>query len=88
MWKSKNSLKGFQGIDNRSARLSGSAEINFENETHNIEEDDDCFTIGLNEIHIPFKNLDCFEILQNVDLKYFYAKCRDALKKIYDQDFK
>ena len=37
--------------------------MNFEQEAHNPEEDDDCFTIGLNEIHIPFKNLDSFEIL-------------------------
>ena len=65
-----------------------SERLNFENEAHNPEEDDDCFTIGLNEIHIPFRNLDEFDILQNVDLKYFFTKCRDALKKIYDDDFK
>ena len=50
--------------------------------------DDDCFVIGRLEILIPFANLDSFEILQNVDLKYFYTKCREALKKIYDESFK
>ena len=42
-------------------------------------EDDESFVIG-EEILIPFCNLDSFEILQNVDLGYFYTKCREVLK--------
>ena len=64
-WKSKNSLRLIDRDSRASVRLSTSLtdKMNFEQEAHNPEEDDDCFTIGLNEINIPFKNLDSFEIL-------------------------
>lgn len=63
-WKSKNSLRLIERDSRGSARMSILTDkMNFEQEAHNPEEDDDCFTIGLNEIHIPFKNLDSFEIL-------------------------
>lgn len=86
-WKSKNSLRLID-IRNPSKVSSFSDKIQFHSESHDTELDDDCFIIGLNNINIPFKNLDSFEILQNVDLKYFFTRCRDALKRIYDLEFK
>ena len=48
----------------------------------------DIFKFGEHDLMIPFDKLDDKEALQQIDLTYFLAKCREILKHVYDNNFK
>lgn len=48
----------------------------------------DIFKFGDFDLMIPFEKLDDLDALQQIDLTYFQAKCREVLKHVYDNCFK
>ena len=41
-----------------------------------------------NDFVIPYNKLDTDDSLDNIDLTYYMTKCREVLKKVYDNSFK
>ena len=61
-----------------------------ENESQNISIDfgDSAFQFQSNDFIVPDNRLDEPNALKNIDLTYYQAKCREILKKLYDNQFK
>ena len=46
------------------------------------------FAFKSNNFTVPESKLQDPNAFENIDLTYFFTKCREILKKIYDQNFK
>ena len=46
------------------------------------------FKFTSNDFIIPHSKLEVDECYDNIDLTYYMSKCREVLKKIYDNKFK
>lgn len=59
--------------------------------SHSIATDDNdelAFKFRTNAFVVTMNKLNDPESLKNIDLTYYQAKCREVLKRIYDQSFK
>ena len=63
-------------------------DLDKEDNADDINEFGHAYKFSSNDFVIPYLKIDLEDSLDNIDLTYYMTKCREVLKKIYDNSFK